>query len=211
MKKFKLIFIFIMLFLISGCTSKYTLTYEDDKFSEELIISNISKEDERTLIKYKNGSKYLEIDEDNSYMYKTNDKNENIYSYDMGSELIESPLINTCFEDVYIIKEDDYILIKTEGDYYCSNYNTEVYFKTDKKVIRSNSKSIDIDNNIYKWDSLKDGIMIQVSTTELATVKDLVISKDVNSLYIRLIISIVFIVIVIFTISHFKRKNNSIE
>ena len=54
MKKFKLIFIFIMLFLISGCTSKYTLTYEDDKFSEELIISNISKEDERTLIKYKN-------------------------------------------------------------------------------------------------------------------------------------------------------------
>ena len=31
-----------MLFLISGCTSKYTLTYEDDKFSEELIISNIS-------------------------------------------------------------------------------------------------------------------------------------------------------------------------
>lgn len=209
MKRFKLIFIFIMLFLISGCTSKYTLTYEDDKFSEELIISNISKEDERNLIKYESGSKYLEIDENNSYMYKTNDKNEKIYSYDMGKELVVSPLINTCFEDVYIIKEDDYILIKTEGDYYCSNYNTEVYFKTDKKVMYSNSKSVD--NNVYKWDSLEDGINIQFSTTQLATVNDSVISKDINSLYIRLIISIVFIVIVIFTVSYFKKKNNSIE
>ena len=198
-----------MLFLISGCTSKYTLTYEDNKFSEELIISNISKEDERNLVKYESGSKYLEIDENNSYMYKTNDKNEKIYSYDMGSELIRSPLINTCFEDIYIIKEDDYILIKTEGDYYCSNYNTEFYFKTDKKVMHSNSKSVD--NNIYKWDSLEDGINIQFSTTELAKVNDSVISKDINSLYIRLIISIVFIVIVIFTVSHFKKKNNSIE
>lgn len=207
MKTKRLLFLLVLLFIsCCGCTSKYTLTFEDDKFVEELVISDISIEEEKALIKYVSGSEYLVIDEKKSYKYEEKDKNR-IYTYEMGKKLVVSPLINTCFENVYIIDEDDYIRIETDGDYYCQNYKTEVYFKTDKEVIYSNADSTD--NNIYKWDSLKNGIKLQFSKTKLADLdKNTLISKKVNDVYVRLIICIVFIVMVIFTVSYFKKRNS---
>jgi len=206
MKKNKLSFIFCLILIVCcGCTNKYTLTYEDDKFSEELIISDLTMEDKKALIKYVEGSKYLVIDDKNSYHYEEND-NSKIYTNNMGHDFIVSPLINTCFEDVFVLDEEDYIHLKTSGDFYCENYEVEVYFKTDKKVIYSNSDSVK--DNVYKWNSLEKGIELQFSKDKNFVQQDNVIDENVSNILIRLIICLVFIGLITFVYFYLKKKNS---
>ena len=208
MKKKKLIFLFVLvLFACCGCKGKYTLTYENDKFTEEIVLSELSEEDERDLIKYDNGSEYLKIDDNNSYLYALDGKNKR-YKFDMGNKFVISPLINTCFENVNVVDKDNFINISTSGEYYCKGYDFEVIFKTDKKVVYNNATSIS--ENTYKWDSVEKGIEIHVSKTELATsIGESKVSENATSLYIRLIICIVLVVIFVFTLSHLKKKNEN--
>ena len=134
MKK-KLLLLVVLVFIVCvGCTNQYTLTYEDGIFSEQLVITDISQEDNKALLRYSEGSDYLKIDDKNSYKYieKSGSK---IYSYKMGEDFVKSPLITTCFENVFVVDKEDYLHIKTDGEYYCVSHEIEVLFKTDKEVI----------------------------------------------------------------------------
>ena len=204
MKK-KVLFLLILIFVVcSGCTNQYTLTYEDDIFSEQLVITDITEEDNKALLRYGEGSDNLKIDEKNSYKYieKSGTK---IYSYKMGEDFVKSPLISTCFENVFVVDKDDYLHIKTDGEYYCVNHDIEVLFKTDKEVIFNNASTVK--DNVYKWDSLEDGIEFQVSKINLANSNS--ITNNASQLYVRLIICVVFIIVVIFTVMYLKKRNKN--
>ena len=204
MKK-KLLLLFVLVFISClGCTNQYTLTYEDDIFSEQLVITDITQEDDKALLRYSEGSDYLKIDENNSYKYieKSGSK---VYSYKMGEDFVKSPLITTCFENVFVVDKDDYLHIKTDGEYYCVNHDIEVLFKTDKEVIYNNASVVK--DNVYKWDTLEDGIEFQVSKVNLANNSS--INNNASQLYIRLIICIAFIIVIVFTVMHLKKKNNN--
>lgn len=204
MRKFKFLFIILFVVICTGCSSKYTLTYNNDKFFEELIVYNYDFEEKEVLERYTSGSEYLVIDEKNSYQYKE-DNGKKIYTYNMGKDFLVSPIIKSCFEDVFVIDEDSYINIKTDGDFYCDNNKLEVYFKTDKKVLYSNASSVE--DNIYKWDDLKDGLEIHFSKVELY---DDISSttNSLNDLYIRLAISIGFIIVVTGVFIYLNKKKN---
>lgn len=206
MKDKKLIFIFIfVLFVCCGCKGEYTLTYENNKFSENFVVSDLSKEDSRDLVKYDNGSEYLKIDDKNSYLYAEDGDNK-IYKFDMGDKFVVSPLINTCFEHVNVVDKDDFINISASGEYYCKNYDLVVYVKTDKKVIFSNASSVS--DNTYKWDNLENGLEIHMSKDEpYVKERESSVSENVTSTYIRLIICIIAIILLVFTISYLKKKN----
>lgn len=201
MKK-KLLLLVVLVFIVCvGCTNQYTLTYEDGIFSEQLVITDISQEDNKALLRYSEGSDYLKIDDKNSYKYieKSGSK---IYSYKMGEDFVKSPLITTCFENVFVVDKEDYLHIKTDGEYYCVSHEIEVLFKTDKEVIYNNASIVK--DNVYKWDNLEEGIEFQVSKVNLANSSS--VNNNANQLYIRLIICIVFIVIIVFTVMHLKKK-----
>lgn len=204
MKK-KLLLLVVLVFIVCvGCTNQYTLTYEDGIFSEQLVITDISQEDNKALLRYSEGSDYLKIDDKNSYKYieKSGSK---IYSYKMGEDFVKSPLITTCFENVFVVDKEDYLHIKTDGEYYCVSHEIEVLFKTDKEVIYNNASIVK--DNVYKWDNLEEGIEFQVSKVNLANSSS--VNNNANQLYIRLIICIVFIVIIVFTVMHLKKKNKN--
>ena len=205
MKK-KILLLFVLIFVVCcGCTNQYTLTYEDGIFSEQLVVSNITQEDSKALLRYTEGSEYLKIDDNNSYKYMEKSGSK-IYSYNMGEDFVKSPLVTTCFENVFVVENDEYVHIKTEGEYYCTSHEIEVLFKTDKEVMYNNASVVK--DNVYKWDSIKDGIELQVSKTTLAS-SDNSINSNISELYIRLIICVVFIVILIFTVIYLKKKNNN--
>lgn len=201
MKK-KLLFMFILVLITCcGCSGKYTLTYKDDSFSEEFILVDTTGIEDEILARYTDGSEYLEIDENNSYSYEEKD-GKRYYSYKMGKDFVITPLIDSCFDKVFVIDEKEYINIKTDGKNQCDG-NIEFYFKTDKVVVNSNASSVK--DNTYKWDSLDDGIELHFSKVDKVSLNN-DLSKEKNEVLIRLGISVGFILLFI-GIVIFLKKN----
>lgn len=203
MNRKKLLLLFIFIFVTCcGCSGKYTLTYKEDNFSEEFVLVDFSDVEEEILARYTDGSEYLEIDENNSYSYEEKD-NKKYYKYNMGKEFVLTPLIEHCFDKVFVVDEDNYINIKTSGENEC-DASIELYFDTDKKVVSSNASSVK--DNVYKWDSLDDGVEIHFSKTEKAELDGKDITKERNDFLIRLGISVLFIGLVIGIIIFLKKR-----
>jgi hypothetical protein len=206
MKKYKILWLLIIVFLCSGCTQKYVLTYENENFSEKLIVSDIKGEDKKLLNKYREGSMGLVIDDENSYQYQENDKDVS-YSYNIGKKFKATPLMELCFEDVLVVDEKEYIHIKTFGDYFCQAHDIKVYLKTDKYVLDGNYDSKE--NGQYKWDSIDKGLEIKVSKVQekVETTKPN-LKKSAKKVYVRLAICVIVGGIVALAIWYFKKKEN---
>ena len=204
MKKIKLIVLAILLVIIcSSCKVTYTVTYENDNFSEEVVIDGLSSEEQAKFSRFDDPFS-LKIDDDNSYTYK-NAGERRVFSYDMGDKLQKTPLLKYCFEKIYIVDEKDYIHVETGGKYYCSDFDVVLKIKTDKKVLDSNASSDE--DGVYTWDNLKDGVNVQISKQNVIQDSDVVISKRTKDLLIRLAIVIVFIIVIVFMVIYIKRRN----
>ncbi len=204
MKKIKFLIVIVVILLCSGCKATYKLDYYDDTFKEELVVEELSQQDQTYFDRY-NDEASLVIDDNNSYKY-TNGNNKKIFSYTIGKSLKNTPLLDYCFENVYVIDTEKYVNIKTDGEFYCKNYDITLKLNTDKKVINSNaSSSVD---GTYTWDELEDGITVQISKEELLLDSNNVVKKNLKDLYIRLAIVIGFIVIIVFAIIRLKKNHN---
>ena len=203
MKKTRLIFLLIMLILLcSGCKATYTLDYHDDFFKERLVIEDVSSAEEKNFSRYEDEAS-LVIDKDNSYIYENKDDRKE-FSYDIGKKLKSTPLLKYCFEKVYIVENKDYINIKTDGDFYCHDYDIKLKLDTDKKIVNSNSSSNK--NGIYYWDKLDDGINVLISKEKFFQDSDKIVKKNIKETLIRLVITIVFLVIVTIVLIRFKKN-----
>ena len=204
MKNLKLLIVISIILLCNGCKATYKLNYYEDTFKEELIVEELSQQDQTYFDRY-NDAASLVIDNNNSYKY-INSSNKKIFSYTIGKSLKNTPLLDYCFENVYIIDTDKYVNIKTDGEFYCKNYDITLNLNTDKKVINSNaSSSVD---GTYTWNELEDGIVVQISKEESLLDSNSVVKNNLKDLYIRLAIVIGFIVIFVFTMIWLKKQHH---
>ena len=213
MKK-KLILLVGLIFIVTGCTAEYELTYEDGVFSEHVVITERVESNSNDLISISSitgDSHYLKIDGKNKYEYDLEKSNtKNVLTLDFVYKDIsyeKSKIYNNCFKYRTFIDEDDYYYIKLEGDSVCDYLSSaDITFKTDKLVYKINADEQDEENGIYKWNEFKGGeIIIQVSKTETVASRNAELNKEFIPWYVKLIVSGVVVVGVVIVIQKIKR------
>lgn len=213
---FKKIFLIVgMIFLITGCTANYELTYEDGVFSEHVVIKQEQTGDETMefgIDNVKNNPSFFEIDENNSYDYEFGvEGNLDVLTMDFTYDKLSfenSRIYKGCFRYKTFIEEDDYYYLNLQGDVACEYLsNADIVFKTDKVVINSNADEKDEEKGIYKWNDFEGGeIILQVSKiNDINSVKD-VSNGELIPWYWKLIISVVLVVIIGFVYKKIKDR-----
>ena len=212
----KKLLVLIGLFLLTGCTAEYNLTYENNVFDEEIIIyedKGIEDDDSFVSITDINENDERVKLSDNKY-YKvslSNDNTHNIlklnYTYDDLS-LKESKVFEECFEVKSFMDEKDYYYIHLSGDVTCEYLTSaKVTFRTDKKVLKTNATTKDEKDGTYTWDKLtSDGVEIQVSKNldKGYTPR----TKTMIPWYVSIPLFVVLGVVVFALVKYIKQNNN---
>ena len=151
MKKTKLIIMLLVLFLLTGCCDvNYNLSIDNKVMKEEIDISSTTtKETAKAFAKLYSvkQSAYYDMDSNNTLYYDKEQKiidgsNHIIYTYEYeNANLQKSKAINTCYNRAQIIKNDDYIIIKT-------NTNNACMYKDGEKKINNLTINIKTDLNV---------------------------------------------------------------
>lgn len=211
----KKIILLILILLVSGCTTEYNLTIENNKFNENIKI-DISK----SLIDYTPTIPGVEKDDqitpliENpvSAFFSTSNKNydkkveetENSYNINLKynytfDEFKGSNSINSCFENIEMNGEDVYY-INLNGNFYCLYSDSiDIKIKTNNEVIRHNADRKE--GNTYIW-NIHSGNSNNVDIL-------FEVSKDIKNKSIILEISIIIVLLIILGIvlKVIKKKN----
>lgn len=162
----KILTVLTILFLC-GCSSQYTLTIDGDKISEKIVFpidkNKIHEEDELSLemdLYSKDSIENLISNdlfvEDNSRKYVYNkevveEANNLIFTLTHDYEkdrLVNSRILNECFENTIIEETKEGLNIKLSGKFYCYHADSD---SLDFKVVTNNVvKSVSTDSNIFK-------------------------------------------------------------
>ena len=179
----KIVFLFIQILLLTGCTATYNLEISPEGFKENITIYSTSisendlfseiplgayydvkENDENPLIKF-DGYEYYDstLTTDNNNLKNINYS----YSFDFSNFLRASSIANT-FEN-FIMKQydhdedgiDDYILISSGNDFNRFENNdilekVTINITNNYEVISSNADKVD--KNVYTWYLTKDNI-----------------------------------------------------
>jgi len=215
--RIKRLFILIaVLFIITGCTAEYELTYENGVFSEHIVVKDEVLKNNNSGIMHitelKTNPKLAKIDEKNSYKYKfstdgTNDILNLDFTYDNIS-IEKSPVFNQCFRYQNFIDGDNYYYIDLETDMFCEYLSTsDIVFKTDKVVLKHNADEVDEEKGIYKWNDFEKGeIVFQVSKTEKIQTATKTIDDGIIPLYVKIIIAAI-VGLIIFVVYRKVKKS----
>lgn len=213
----KILLVLIALFILTGCTAKYELTYKNDVFSEHIVINEEKingKLGEFGIGRVKENPNLVKLDENNSYKYEfTNDEKSETLTLDFKYDNISidnSLIYKNCFRYKTFLDKDDYYYIHLEGDMVCEYLSSsDIVFKTDKVVLKHNADEVDKDKGIYKWNDFKSGeIVFQVSKTESIVTSAKKIDDGIIPLYVKIIIAAV-VGIIIFVV--YKKVKKSQE
>lgn len=209
--KNNIICLFLVIFLLTGCTIKYNLNINKDGIKEiakisaplgglsyfeaenqldNIIISNIS-EDGSISNKYK-------IDK----IINTNE-----YGLELTlNDYRESSFMNGCYSNVNISNDGKNYILQSEGNFNCFNiwdqdYDVEINISVDGKVIESNADSHN--GSTYTWklydDQSKD-IYIKYSLDK----KD---NNNTISIYIIIGLFVIIVGVVIYFVIRNKKVN----
>lgn len=173
MKYFKL-FIFLLVFCLTGCDVTYNLTITNDNMIESVNFWYSDNEANRQLLdQYLSVSHQAYFDMDTSLTHNYNQskmsKDDKIgmnlnYSYE-NDDLQKSSLLSRCYYKKNVINTDTQIVINTEGPISCMYMdgvkefdNLEINIITKLKVLENNADKVDGDT--YTWiineDNYKD-------------------------------------------------------
>ena len=206
----KILLVILMVFLLTGCTATYELTYEDGVFSEHIVVKELNNGNDEYLgvTDVENNSNLIKIDDDNTYKYELTKEGEfDVLTLDFEYKdisLENSLVYQECFEYKMFEEKDDYYLIRLEGDTTCEYLTSvDIVFKTDKEVINSNADSVDKEKGIYKWNDFTGGeIMFQVSKVDSLSKNGSYI--EMIRWYIKLIVSGVVVLVIFFVYKKIK-------
>ena len=204
MKKNILCLILFTSFLLSGCTSSYTVTISDNKITEEI---NLNIENDYKDIDGVTTYNYAPLTRDPKTYYDKKITKQDGYTnmklkYSFDPEVFpNSTALSTCFEEHEVIIEDDYYEFKLSGYLNCLyDGSVDINVKTKNKVISHNANSVD--GNVYTWhidqNNVDDtSIEIKISRDKKST------SWLIDVLLISFVLIIVFVIVKIF-----KKKNS---
>ena len=212
MKKFVLL---ILILLVSGCTTEYNLTIENNKFKEDIkigisksLIDNTStmpgveKDDQLTPFIENPVSAFFS--ENNKNYEKKVEENENEYNINLKynytfNEFKGANSINSCFENIEMLGEDVYY-INLSGNFYCLySDSVDIKIKTNNKVTKHNADRKE--GNTYIW-NIHNGNANNVDIL-------FEVSKNIKNKSIILEISIIVVLLIILgvVLKVIKKKN----
>lgn len=217
MRMKKILLLFVALFILTGCTAKYELTYQDDVFNEHIEINEEKingQLSEFGIGRVKENPDLVKIDDKNSYKYEfTNDEKSEtlILDFKYKDISLENSLVyKNCFQYKTFLDKEDYYYIRLEGDMVCEYLtSSDIVFKTDKVVLQHNADEVDEEKGIYKWNNFDGGeIVFQVSKLEKIQTNSNNIDEGIIPLYVKIIVAAV-VGLIIFVI--YKKVKKSQE
>lgn len=199
MKKKLLIPLFI---LLTGCTLKYEVKFDDKVIKEKIIFNDIENVDQNLFYEQyalKNQLYQIELNNDNvQYLYN--------YNYNNFSQ---SLAIKSCFNEFKFIENNNHYSFDAKGficipyqknDYEFYDYDKlEIKFVTNHKVIKNNADLIE--GNNYYWYITKDNYDSKKIEFEF--------EKNLNKDRYILIYIFVFIIVISIVISLILKSKNS--
>lgn len=211
MKKIKLIFISILLFLVTGCSVEYQLTFNDSNLTEKINIDASSSSLTVDQIKImlndqlpENGNKLQ------SYQKKVN-KNKQIELSNNYDTLTykKSLILSQCYTAYNFIESKDYYDLTTSKTFTCNPFDymiideLTVEIKTNHKVLSSNADQVK--GNTYIWkltEANKEDQSIQIRFSKEKA------ENKISLIILGIAVIIAIIAFIVFTIQ--RKKNNKI-
>lgn len=220
--KRKIITLIILLLLVTGCTTDYNLTIEDDYITENIVATvpytsnNQSLKEKKAKIEadnqilpFLNNPQYVFEEKDGITYNKTIEKDNNnnyivnlYYKYSFN-DYLKSKAYNRCFQESYINKEKNgTIPVVLKGKFYCLyGDKINVNITSSRKVLGNNADQVN--GNTYTWiidSNNKDNTDIQILFSKEK------ISNPSN--IVSLILVGILIIIIIIDINIVRNKRN---
>lgn len=211
------ILLWLLIFLLTGCTVNYDLKIESNKI-EENISGSISKDlyeiketdtDVNIFYSIINFDQYPLLKGNDVYhktIVNTEDGVDYNFKYKYNNNFDQSRLLNTCFENVVFKESDQYYYVKLSGDFYCL-YSDQIVINVNTKYVVFDHNADKVKNNTYTW-------IIDDNSTEInATISKEIINDldDVKNKpnYFRIVSFVVLIVLSLITYLLYKKKNSN--
>lgn len=214
-KMLKRLFLIAILFIITGCGSKYEIEFTNNNtikdkisiFEDNNIVKNTTtkKEEEITdqILEFERGYEHYKRE-----LYATEEVTGYKYTYEFKYEEYDAlSQLRKCYEDLTLNVTDEEIVLETKGEFLCANYYKEMPYidiniKSDYEIKSTNGKTND--DNSASWKINKSNY--KNSPIKITFDKTEIIEKDENELPIKnIIIILLFIIALIFIIKNRKK------
>lgn len=227
----KILLMFILILLLSGCSVEYNVSLENDSFKENGSLiekkenkDNLSKNgfsfEEQINYTYQSMHDVLngqEMEKTQSFELKKIDTDKEIgltYSNELKqNKYYLSPIIRQCYDNVSVKNSNNNIKISTGNYFKCFDYyellnNVTVNFTTNYKVVNNNAD--EIKDNTYTWFINKNNfknkeISIEIDKSEISY-NTLLDEKESNVLIVFLIGLVLTVIFVFGFYTYYKVK-----
>lgn len=206
----KIVFIFLMLFCLTGCANsvefdfnedikaKVSLSFTLDEYKARLAEPNLKDEEVRSriesIIEFRNAftDPYSELFEEKSFA--TNGKNyKGVYEYTYTyTNFSDNSVLNNCFENFGVQEDKEKIYIFAEGKSKCAPFKLIV--KAEDRMVSSNENSKD--GNLYIWNikELNNDVYMVISKATLS--KPIIVSEKSSFLGVMDLVCLIIAVII---------------
>lgn len=227
----KILLMFILILLLSGCSVEYNVSLENDSFKESGSLTekkenkdNVSKNgfsfEEQINYTYQSMHDVLngqEMEKTQSFELKKIDTDKEIgltYSNELKqNKYYLSPIIRQCYDNVKVKNDNNNIKISTGNYFKCFDYyellnNVTVNFTTNYKVVNNNAD--EIKDNTYTWFINKNNfknkeISIEIDKSDISY-NTLLDEKESNVLIVFLIGLVLTVIFVFGFYTYYKVK-----
>ena len=217
MKKYLILMIILDL---TGCTTEYNLTFDDEIIKEQVII-NVDTQKNLDELKSMDIKAISDAHSTHSYKvtYEEKKKLRAIYSYTYNlNNINRAAYLNQCFDSFSFIKRgtDDYIFSTSTG-FKCINFSytdmpsVKVTITTNRRVSESNADNVE--RNTYTWHINENNandkrIYINFKEVKKDTIMDKIIDNKISLIILGSILLLMIIVGLYIFIK--GKKNNEI-
>ena len=214
-KMLKRLFLIAILFIITGCGSKYEIEFTNNNtikdtisiFEDNNIVKNTTtkKEEEITdqILEFERGYEHYKRE-----LYATEEVTGYKYTYEFKYEEYDAlSQLRKCYEDLTLNVTDEEIVLETKGEFLCANYYKEMPYidiniKSDYEIKSTNGKTND--DNSASWKINKSNY--KNSPIKITFDKTEIIEDEEKEFPIKnIIIILLFIIALIFIIKNRKK------
>ncbi len=157
----KILLIACLTLFLTGCSTEYQLTINQNNIDEEIKVKNINFLSNEKQINLKNNfeSATAIVDaEQQNYFYKFTQENDLFklnHSFDLGvgeNNFSNSYVITQCFSNATFKETEDYIYFRAAGEFLCMYDGSNIDLSITNNVgYVSQHNGIKVKNNTYSW------------------------------------------------------------